>query len=97
MSQLSIFPSDPYGSAIQAINEALPEDSELAARITGLLIDASRLQDELSEERTLRLQLTHRLLDYHDREQSQKKIFCHYCRSTGRAIVIPFRKEGCHA
>ena len=99
MSQLSLFTpsSDPYCSAIQALNNVLPEHPELLARVTGLLLEASRLREELSEEIKLSRQMASRLLEYHDREQKRENVSCLPLRSTRRATIIPFRKEGSHA
>lgn len=49
MSQLSIFSlsSDPYCSAIQALNNALWSHPELLAHVTGLLLETSQLREEL--------------------------------------------------
>lgn len=98
MSQLSLFTpsSDPYCSAIQALNNVLPEHPELLARVTGLLLEASRLREELSEEMKLSRQLTSRLLEYHDREQKRESDSCHP-RRTRPGTLLPFRKDGGHA
>lgn len=102
-----IFPPaspDPFRSAIEDVNAALAHQPEIAARVTGLLLDAAQAQAEhtaMSAEWLAGMRYTtllvNRLLAEQEPRPAAQEPAPDLARPAGRASVIPFSMGVRHA